>query len=347
MALSARSITLHDVARDAGVSAASVSRILTGRFRGEPAVAERVRAIARQLGYVPHGGARALITRRAGAMGVLLPDIFGEFFSELLRGADAAARAAGVQLLVAGAHSAPEELVAAIGAMRGRVDGYLVMAPHTAARAALAQLAAHTPTVVVGASDRAVPFPALVVDNRGGARAMAQHLLACRYDRIAFIGGPRGNADATARRSGFLQALRGSAAARTLIELPGDFNQQAGWDAARALLRAPRRPRALFAANDAMAIGALSALHDAGVRVPDEIAVAGFDDIPMARFLAPSLTTVHVPIAALGERAMQRLLDGVRHGTHATVFREVVPTSLVHRASTGAPADPVTMRGVA
>lgn len=347
MAPPARSITLHDVARDSGVSAASVSRILTGRFRGEAEVAERVRKAAQRLGYVPHGGARALITRRAGAIGVLLPDIFGEFFSELLRGADAVARAAGCQLLVAGAHSRPDDLVAAIGAMRGRVDGYLVMAPHSGAQAAIGQLAAHTPVVVIGGASPRVPLPALLVDNRGGGRAVAEHLLQGGYQSLAFVGGPTDNVDAAARRAGFLHALRGTPQARTLIELPGDFHQQAGWDAVRQLLRRPRRPRALFAANDAMAIGALSALHEAGVRVPDELAVVGFDDIPMARFLAPSLTTVHVPIATLGERAMLRLLEGVRLGTNATPFREVVPISLIHRASTGAAVDSSLSRGVA
>jgi LacI family transcriptional regulator len=347
MAHPPRSITLHDVARDAGVSVASASRVLTGRFRGEAAVAERVRVSASRLGYVPHGGARALITRRAGAIGVLLPDIFGEFFSELLRGADAAARAAGCQLLVAGAHSRPDELVAAIGAMRGRVDGYLVMAPHNGAQPAIAQLAAQMPVVVIGGTAQRSVLPSLVVDNRGGARAVGEHLLTRGYQTLAFVGGPAGNADASARRAGFLHALRDTSQARSLIELPGDFHQQAGWDAIRQLVRRPKLPRALFAANDAMAIGALSALHEAGIRVPDDMAVVGFDDIPMARFLAPSLTTVHVPIATLGERAMMRLLEGVRHGTHETVFREVVPTSLVHRASTGAHVDSSLSRGVA
>ncbi len=333
-------VTIRDVAREAGVSVATVSRALNDLERVTDVTRARVRKVAERLGYAPHGGARSLITRRTGTLGVLLPDLYGEFFSEVIRGIDQTAQKHGFHMLVASSHSDAREIAAAVGNMRGRVDGFVVMSPDTAARAALAGLARSFPTVIVGGGSDIGPFTTLSVNNYDGAAAMMHHLLGLGHRRIAFVRGPAGNVEANDR----LRAVREVAASYpdcTLQELAGDFRQESGFDAVRPLLhdthdRPGERPDAIFAANDAMAIGVLGALHEAGVRVPDDVAVVGFDDTPIARFLLPPLTTVRVPIAELGEQAALRLIDALRGGPALIEYHAVLPTSLIIRASCGA-----------
>lgn len=328
-------VTIRDVAREAGVSVATVSRALNDLERVTDDTRARVRGVAERLGYAPHGGARSLITRRTGTLGVLLPDLYGEFFSEVIRGIDQTAQKHGLHMLVASSHSDAREIAAAVGSMRGRVDGFVVMSPDNAASVALAGLARSFPTVIVGASHEIGPFTTLSVNNYDGAAAMMRHLVSLGHKRIAFVRGPVGNVEATDR----LRAVRTVAAQTpecTLIELPGDFRQESGYDAVVPLLHKGDRPDAIFAGNDAMAIGVLGALHESGLRVPDDIAVVGFDDTPIARFLSPPLTTVRVPIAELGEQAALRLIDALRGGSALIEHHQVLPTSLVIRASCGA-----------
>jgi LacI family transcriptional regulator len=300
-------VTIRDVARDAKVSVATVSRVLNASGPVHPTTSARVREAAERLRYVPHGGARSLVTSETYTLGVVLPDIYGEFFSEVIRGLDAAARGHGYHLLLSSAHASPAEMKAALRSMRGRVDGLVVMLPDLDALELLAHLPDGAPVVLL---NRAVgQFPALTIDNHGGARAMVRHLLALGHRRIGTIVGAKSNADAGERLRGYRAALAEAAVPRRAEwEVRGDFTEAGGHAAVGALLAAAERPTAIFAANDAMAIGALSALREAGVRVPHEMAVAGFDDIPMARYVDPPLSSVHVPIARLGTRAVERLM---------------------------------------
>ncbi len=338
-------ITIRDVAREAGVSLATVSRALNNGAHVTKATRERVRAAADQLGYVPHGGARSLITRRTGTLGVLLPDLYGEFFSELIRGIDKTAQRHQFHLLLASSHSDAREIATAVSSMRGRVDGFIVMSPDTAALAALGTLARSYPAIVLGAAQDLGSFATISVANFDGAVAMMRHLISLGHREIAFVRGPDGNAEAADR-------LRGvhAGAAETLgvcvRELEGDFRQESGYAAARQLLRASVLPDAIFCANDAMALGAIAALHESGVRVPEELAVVGFDDIPIARFLSPTLTTIRVPIAELGERAAERLITSLQDAVPLDDHREVAMTSLVVRASCGASVRALIRRSV-
>jgi LacI family transcriptional regulator len=171
----------------------------------------------------------------------------------------------------------------------------------------------------------------IAIDNYGGAVAMVKHLLGIGHRRIAFIKGPEQNADACERLRGYRDAI-GAAA---LLEVDGDFSEEAGYRAAADLLRLEHRPSAIFAANDAMAIGALGALREARVAVPHEIALCGFDDIPIARYVTPPLTTVNVAIAELGRRAFE-VLERRLHDGGEDNQREILPTTLVIRESCGA-----------
>jgi LacI family transcriptional regulator len=335
------SVTIRDVAREAGVSLATVSRALNDVGQVTPDTRQRVRAVATRLGYVPHSGARSLITKRTGTLGVLLPDLYGEFFSELIRGIDRTAQRHGFHMLLASSHSDAREISAAVGNMRGRVDGFVIMSPDVGALSVIADLAQQFPAVVLGAGTELGAYATIAVANFDGAVSMMRHLVASGYQRIAFLRGPAGNVEATDRLRG---ARAGAKEAPHIVvrEYAGDFRQELGYETTQRLLRSRERPDAIFCANDAMAIGVIGALHEAGVRVPDDIGVVGFDDIPIARFLTPPLTTVRVPIADLGERATERLIDALKGGVPLAAHREVVSTSLVLRASCGASSrDPI------
>ncbi|MGN6789842.1 MAG: substrate-binding domain-containing protein, partial [Rhodanobacteraceae bacterium] len=200
-----------------------------------------------------------------------------------------------------------DEAAVALRAMQGRVDGVLIMSPHVDGAFLRKHLADAVPAVLLDSAPREHRRPHVNIDNFGGACAMTRHLLALGHRHLAFIEGPEGNRDARERRRGFEQAIAGQRGA-TARYLEGDYTEESGHRAGRALLSGRKRPDAVFAANDMMAIGCLSAFNEAGVQVPDEIALAGFDDIPIARYTHPPLTTVHVRIAQLGHAALERLV---------------------------------------
>jgi LacI family transcriptional regulator len=325
--------TIRDVARRAEVSVASVSRALNGlnNVRGE--TRERIVAAARELGYVPHAGARSLSLARAHAIGVVLPDLHGEFFSECVRGMDREASRRGYLLLLSNMHDDSEQAAVALRAMRGRVDGLLVMAPHIPLEALEHALPAALPAVLINAPGEVTSRPSLRLDNRAGAEVMVRHLLANGYRHIVHIAGPEGNVDARERLQGFRDALAELAPDMPLRIIAGDFNEEAGEAAARQILASGEPCDAVFAANDMMAIGCLHTLRQAGKRVPEDIAVAGFDDVPLARYLA--LTTMEVRIAEIGARAVSRLID-MLEGKGPGAAIELHEPALIARATTAA-----------
>jgi LacI family transcriptional regulator len=330
-------VTIREVAREAKVSVATVSRVLTGKSLVREETRERVRQVAERLRYLPHGAARSLITRRTMTLGVLLPDLHGEFFSEVIRGIVLRARRSGYHLLVSSSHSDLSEIEATVLAMRGRVDGLILMSPDIDASWLHARLPARLPVVLLNAAGETGTFETIGVDNRGGAFAMTRHLLGLGHRRIGIVRGPEGNLDAAERLRGWRLAIQDLPSGDVdAVEVAGDFTEGAGERAAEARLASAPRPTAVFAANDAMAIGLLAGLRDRGVRVPEEMAVAGFDDVPIARYVSPALTSVRIPIAQLGERAVERLLHAVGHDGEPERTHETLPTELVVRASCGA-----------
>lgn len=333
-------VTIKDVAREAGVSVATVSRACNGSAAVTEDTRRHVLDIAARLGYTPHGAARSLITNRTSTIGVLLPDLYGEFFSEVIRGVDQAAQRGGYHLLVSSSHDESREIVAAFRAMRGRVDGLLVMSPDLDARAAVHEFTDRFPVVLLNCPAEADRYDSIVIDNLDGARAIVRHLIELGHRRIAMITGRERNYDSVERRRGFREVVREAGiAGEDALEITGDFSEASGFRAAAALLEAPRRPTAIFAANDSMAIGALSALRAGSLRVPEDISVAGFDDIPMAQYMNPPLTTVHVDISALGALATERLLSHMREVPEHVHRQEVVSCTLVVRGSSAsAPA---------
>ncbi len=340
-----KSATIRDVARAADVSVATVSRVYNGIDAVTGATRERVLAAASALDYVPHSGARSLSMRRTDTIGVILPDLHGEFFSELIRGIDVATRARGQHLLLSHSHGDPHEATAVLRAMRSRVDAMIVMSPYADEDVLAAALSGRMPLVMLGGAASG-NHPRLAIDNHAGARQMTEHLIAAGHRRIAFIAGPPDNIEAAQRLAGYRDALA-AYGGMTKQVVAGDFGEQSGMAAAASLLAGPR-PDAIFAGNDMMAIGCLQALREAGLRVPADIALAGFDDIPISRFLDPPLTTVGVPIAELGRQAVECCLEILSTGEPGE-SRTFTP-ALVVRASSGAvnpdrPDGPAHQRG--
>ncbi len=329
--------TIRDVARLAGVSIATVSRVFNNSPRVSEESARRVRAAVTRLDYWPNTGARSLTTSRTHALGVLLPDLFGEFFSEVIRGIDHAAREEKLQILVSSSHADTQELVTAARAMRGRIDGLIAMVPDNGAGSEIQQIVRRFPVVFMNPRTKMSGCSTVSIANYDGARAVVEHLLGLGRRRIAMIRGPKGNADAEQRLRGYRDALRDSGCTPDpRLELQGDFTERSGFQCGVELLRIKPRPSAVFAANDYMAIGLLSALRDAGIDVPRGMAVTGFDDIAFARYLDPPLTTVHVDAYGLGEQATRSLVPFMRASRPSRCTHVVLPATLAVRGSCGA-----------
>lgn len=294
--------TIRDVARAAEVSVASASRALNGLDNVRPELRARVESAAARLGYVPHAGARSLSLARTNAIGVVLPDLHGEFFSEFVRGLDRGASQRGLHLLLSNMHADALAGIEALRSMRGRVDGLVVMAPQVDADMLGGHLPPSVPAVLFNCAPNTLERAEMRIDNAAGAEAVTEHLIEQGHRRIVHIAGPVGNIDADQRRRGYRAAM--TRAGLDAFVIHGDFHEASG---AVAVAGLPAGTDAIFAGNDMMAIGAIVALRDAGRRVPGDIAVAGFDDIPLARLISPALTTVRVGIAEAGERAVARL----------------------------------------
>jgi LacI family transcriptional regulator len=331
-------ITIKDVAQEAGVSVASVSRALNGHASITDDTRKHILAVVKRMRYMPHVGARSLTTSFTNTIGVLLPDLYGEFFSEMIRGIDVAARRRGLHLMVSSLHGDVDEAALAIRAMRGRVDGLLVMSPHVDAAFLSDNLPEDLPIVLMNTVAGGTQYPSISVDNYSAAHAMVAHLVARGYREIAFLAGPSGNFEAQERLRGYRAALAELAPGATAQVHEGDFSEQSGQAVGQTLLamEAARRPHALFAANDMMAIGALLALKQGGLRLPQDMALAGFDDIPIARYVSPALTTVRVPIADLGVQALENLVARIgQPGSLPSATVQTLGAELVARASTG------------
>lgn len=332
--------TIRDVARAAGVSIATVSRVFNNSSLVNSETAERVLQVAASLDYWPNRAAQSLATRCTHTFGVLLPDLFGEFYSDLIRGMDHQARLNNFQILLSSSHSNGADVLIASRAMLGRIDGMIMMAPDEDSIDTVERVRRRIPVVLLSPCAHVEHCHSVGIDNFGGAKAAVEHLLTLGHEDIAFISGPAGNVDAEDRLRGFRAAFTASGrdpdGARVI---DGDFREITGFEAGSTLLGLDPRPTAVFTANDSMAIGLLAALNRAGLRVPEDVAVVGFDNVAIAGFLNPPLTTVHVDARGMGAQAVELLLGDVKGGPRDEPARMVLPTTLKIRNSCGSRAE--------
>jgi DNA-binding LacI/PurR family transcriptional regulator len=331
--------TLEQVAALAGVSRATVSRVVNGSPRVRPEVRAQVERAVAKLGYVPNRAARSLVTRRADSIALVVSEPHARFFSEpffagMVRGVSGALAETGVQLLLLIAQDLPDRGRLERYVVGGHVDGVLLASLHGDDPLPATLERAGVPAVQVGRPPGATPASYVDADNRGGASKAVGHLAGRGRRRIATIAGPLDMSVGRDRLDGYRDGLAaaGLAEAGELVEA-GDFSEESGAAAMERLLALPGRPvDAVFAASDLMAAGALRALRTAGRRVPEDVAVVGFEDSAVARYAQPPLTTVRQPIEEMGRQATRLLLTEVAGGRGR--MRLILDVDLVVRAST-------------
>jgi len=270
-----------------------------------------------------------LLGQGSGGLGVLVPFISGEFFAEFLRGVDEVAHKEGFFLTVASTHRNMGEFKAALGGLARKVDGLLIMATELNSTVLEQLPLPGVPIVLVNTSAVNSPFDVFNFDNYQGSYDMASYLIKRGHRRIVLLCGPASSTDAHERLRGYRSALADHEIPHDpALEIPGDYSQEAGLAAGEVIVRMSNRPSAVLAANDQSAFGIIRAVSEAGLQVPGDLAIAGFDDIPLSSFMTPPLTTVRVPIREMGERAILRLRERIRQPDlppeHITLPVEVV-----------------------
>jgi LacI family transcriptional regulator len=327
--------TIRDVAKRAGVSIATVSRVLNDSASVGEDKRVRVMEAARELGYSPNPVALNLLGQKTGGIGVMLPYIAGEFFSEFLEGIDRVTSENGYFLIVSSSHRDIEAFRAGIQSLNRRVDGLIVMSTEVGAGAVIEWLPVGLPVVFVNTDVESSRVEAVNFDNRRGAYEVTRHLIERGHRRIAMLKGPEGAQDGKARLEGYRDALaEHDLVSDPALEYPGDYTMESGMAAVPKLLQADPRPTALFAANDLSAYGIMRGLSESGLHVPCDLALAGFDDTRLAQFVSPSLTTVRVPIREAGQYAIERVLARINTKAGVSAALTVLPTEVIIREST-------------
>jgi DNA-binding LacI/PurR family transcriptional regulator len=336
--------TLEEVAHLAGVSRATVSRVVNGSPRVSPEVRTDVQAAIERLGYVPNRAARSLVTRRSDSIAVVITEPTGSLFSDpffprLLRGISTELAARNRQLILLMPESPADEARTADYLTAGHVDGALLVSLHEDDPLPARLGDAGMPVVMVGRPSRDIKASYVDVDNREGAQTAVAHLISGGRKVIATITGPQDMAAGIDRLRGYRDGLADAGlTADADLQAIGDFTQESGAAGMKRLLAARPDIDGVFAASDLMAAGALNVLAAAGRRVPGDVAVVGFDDSPVATSTTPQLTSVAQPIEAMGREVARLLVDAVE--TSDLVPRRVIlATDLVRRASSaGRPA---------
>jgi LacI family transcriptional regulator len=326
--------TVETIAARAGVSIASVSRVLNGRG-GRPATVLRVERAAAELGYVPNGVARSLKGGRTRQLTFAMPDVGNPAYVSMVRQIQAVAKPLGYRLLLHSTDAVAEDELDVVRSLADRTSDGLILCPIRVTDAHLEVLGATgRPVVVIGSLPDGAPVDSVRADSVRGAALAVRHLLATGRRRIAFVNGPADTVPGRNRRIGYEQALReaGLAPDPALVVGTG-FGIEAGTRAARLLLEQRPGIDGVFCANDQLALGAAHAAHDLGLRIPDDLAVAGMDDSELARAGRPALTSVDLGSAERGRIAARMLVARLDGGGHP-VRCETVPPRLVVRAST-------------
>lgn len=324
-------VTLAEVAKAAGVSASTVSRILNGTARVDPVKFARVQEVIERLGFRPNYAARTLAGGRTNTIGVVTQFIDSPFYGEVLRGIeDTLKRAHVVPLFVSGHWEQVEELACIDLLLERKVDGLIALSS-CLTDAQLVGIAQHLPLVVTGRRLEGPHIASLDYDNIKGAKVAAEHLLGLGHDHIAYISGPTNHADARERLAGFMAALGSKAHRDPRLILDADYTEQGGYEATQRLLASSVAFTAVLAANDQMAFGVRVALYEAGLDVPNDVSVVGFDDLYFSRYMTPPLTTVHHSAQDLGRLASATLMDLLAGQQRA---HQLLPTELVVRLST-------------
>ena len=334
-----RRVTLRDVALEAGVSIKTVSRVVNGEPTVNEAMAVRVAEVVERLGYRPNELARSLKGRRSRTIGLVIDDVSNPFMAVCAQAIEEVAWEHGHALILCDSHADLQTEDAYVGLLAQRqVDGLLLVPARGRNGRLEAERRAGLPVVAFDRPAEGVRTDSVLVENRAGAREATEHLIWHGHERVAFVGDVRHYYTARKRLEGYKEALEATNL-EPLHSLDANSIEQ-GEEATKGLLEAPDPPTALFAANILTALGALRAIEDLGLRVPEDVAVIGFDDFELAHVLRPRFTLVRQPAAELGRRAAEMLFDRLDGRGSPEPRRLVLPTELVVRESCGCPAEP-------
>ncbi|MGF1619078.1 MAG: LacI family DNA-binding transcriptional regulator [Rhodomicrobiaceae bacterium] len=331
---------IKEVARLASVSTATVSRALSNPGQVTAETRARVMAAVAKVGYVPNPAARTLRSRKTHMVLVVLPDLSNIFFSRVLRGIEEELFAAGYGMIVSNIDASPdkEERLAAF-AGGGQVDGVLLLNGHLFRKhdgTIITPAELGVPIVALCEAIEGADIPQIEVDNRAAASQMTEYLAGLGHRTIGYVCGPAGNVLEKERFAGYRDGLEKTRLAFDPAYVwPGDYKVETGVAVAERLTASDRRPSAVFCSNDEMAIGFIRGLISAGVRVPEDISVAGFDDIEFAQMISPALTTIRQPRRELGRNGAAALLDLLQGNSPPPRIR--LETELIERASTARP----------
>jgi LacI family repressor for deo operon, udp, cdd, tsx, nupC, and nupG len=331
-----RAARIQDVARLADVSTATVSRALATPERVSPEARARVLEAIAKTGYVPNPAARTLRSQKTYMVLVVLPDLSNTFFSKILRGIEGTLFEAGYGMIISDLDGSPaKEAHFAAFTAAGRVDGAILLNGHLFGQSRDGEGQPARITIPLVALCEAIPgadIPQIEIDNRAAASRMTQHLASLGHSGIAYVSGPANNVLERERFQGFKEGLQAAGLPYDpALVIPGDYTIEAGVAAGERLVAQATRPTAVFCTSDEMAIGLMRTLLSAGLRVPEDISVAGFDDIEFAAVAEPALTTIHQPRRELGQAAATALIDLLQGRT--TPKRIRLETELVVRDS--------------
>ena len=329
---------INVVAKKAGVSIATVSRAFNEKELVKEETRNRIIQIARELDYKPSPIARGLSTQTTDTIGVILPDLVGEFFMDVIHGIDEEAYKSNQYIMVSSSHSQRNIVETLIEFMAsGRVDGVILMAPQMHKEVADFLKKSNRPIVLINSCPDLIDLVNFQIDNYHGAVSCVEHLIWHGYKEIAIVKGPAKNCDAQERYAGFIDVLnKNGLSHKDLFEVSGDFGIKSGYDGFMKIMSQSNKPEAIFISNDMMALGAYEAAKVSNIKIPGDVAIVGFDDIYLSKLLNPRLTTVHVPISELGVKAVNYLLKMINGEVNSNqVYKEVLSTRLVIGGSCG------------
>ena len=333
-----RKVTIKDIAREAGVSAQTVSRAINDKAEVSPQTKSRILDIARQMGYLPNSVARSLVSQRTYNIGLVVPDIANPFFSEVARGIEDAAQEVGYNVFLCNtAENLTRELNAIYSLEAQRVDG-IILCSSRLSEEELEDLAGrYQPMVLVNRRLTGKPAGLVLIEDAGGAEQAIAHLTALGHRNIGLLAGPPNSHSGRERTRGYRQSMEAAGlAVYAHWQMHCAPQAEGGRVATLKLLAQAPELTALLTYNDLTAIGAMRACQELGIAVPDEFSIVGFDDIPLAALISPALTTVRIPKYQLGHQAMMLLLTLMEKGTIAQPEATFLATELIVRGTTAA-----------
>lgn len=331
-------ITLKDISRKAGVDIATVSRALNGSYGVHKATREKVLAVARQLNYRVNLVARELAVGKSHTLGLLVPDLGNHFVTEVVRGAEDAAYAAGYHILLCHSYlDSTREAQHIRSLLDKRVEGILMHSVQTLSQSEVDELNnSGIPVVILSRPPNATTFSGVCVNHFEGGALVGEHLRELGHRKMAVLSGPRGHGNFAEQTKGFIKATA-SVDCPVPVVMNGPPSFDGGYRMARKLTEQNPDVTAIFAANDVTAFGVMRAVHEAGLRIPEDLSLVGFNNIELADVVNPPLTTIHQPKYEMGQAAVEILLSLAKNGSEGVPEQREFGVRLIRRASTAPP----------